>query len=109
MDDQRVEDADIADRCGVGLQVGTGDLVVEVGELHLGDLVEPERGAGGGDVAGYVGGLLLGLRRLHPEILDNRRVDASHHQGNQHPQTHGQGGQHPSLHPNIDQQQHHGE
>ena len=109
LDDQRVEDADVANRPPVGPQVGRGDLVVEVGELHRGDPVESERQPGGRDVAGYVGLFLLGLRRLHPQALDDSRIDVAHDQGHERPQPDGQRGQHPAPPSDVHQQQRHRE
>ena len=107
--DQRVQDPDVADSSPVGAQVGCVDPVVEVGELHDGDRVEAERHPGGFDVPGYVRRLLLGLRRLHPQTLDDRRIDAAHHQCHERPQADSKSGQHPAPPPDVHQQQHNGE
>ena len=107
--DLRVQDPNVADRPPVRPKVGCVDLVVEVGKLHHGDPVEAERRPGGFDVPGYVQLLLLGLRRLHSQALDDRRVDAAHYQRHERPQPDGQRGQHPAPPPDVHQQQHDGE
>ena len=87
-----VQGPDVSHRAPVRSQVDRRYLVVEVGEFNLGNGVEPISRSGRRDVALNVRRLLLGLCGLHPEVLDDRRVDVAHHQRHECPEAHGQGG-----------------
>ena len=69
-----VPEADVAERFGVDGEVGEGEFVVG-GELALLDAVQPEGGAGGGDVALDVGRFAFEFVGLDGEALDDAGQD----------------------------------
>ena len=105
LDDEWIQNPDVADRARAGEEVLAGDHVVHAVQLQHRDVVEAEGLTGRLDVAADVLGLLLGLRRLDPKVLDHRRIDVSHHQGHERPQADGQHRQHPASTPDVDDQQ----
>ncbi len=109
LDDERIEHPDVADRARVGEKVLSSDHVVHAIQLQHLDPVEAERQTGRLDVAADELGLLLGLRRLDPEVLDHRRIDVAHHQCHERPQADGKRRQHPASTPNVHDQQENGE
>ena len=70
------------------------------------DVVEPHGQARRGDVVLDVLPLAGGLGGLHPQALDDERVDAAHHDRHEGPESHRQRGQHPALEADVHEQQH---
>ena len=104
----RVEQADVADRLVVVLQL-LGREVLVVVERSGADLGQAHGRARRLDVALDVGRLPGGLGRLDPEALDERGVDAPRHDGDEAPQAHREDRQDPAPAPDVDDEQGHGQ
>ena len=98
---QRQVADDVLAACDV--VVGQPPGGVESADLHV---VEPHGEARGGDVVLDVHLLARRLGGLHPQPLDDERVDAAHDDRHEGPEPHRQRGQDPTLEADVHDQQH---
>ena len=103
--DRRIEQGQVLDDVQVPVDLVEGQAAGGV-ERADPDVVEPHGVAREGDVVLDEHALAGRLGRLHPQALDDERVDPAHDDRHERPQADRQRGQHPALEADVHDEQH---